>query len=72
MAHMHARDKKRIAEDIRFAVAYSGRPDKFLYGSDWPLVDMGEYVSLVKNVFPKKFHRQIFFENANRIFRLGL
>lgn len=72
LSHVHARDKRRIAEDIRFAVDYSGRPEKFLYGSDWPLVNMGEYIALIKTVFPKKIHAQIFFENANRIFRLGL
>lgn len=72
MAHVGRQDKERIYADIQFALQYTGRPDKFLYGSDWPLVDMGEYIALIKNVFPSKFHQQVFFENANRIFRLGL
>ncbi len=61
-----------IAKDILFALDYTNAPEKLVYGSDWPLVDMGAYITIIKNAVPKKHHRAIFFENANRIFTLGL
>ncbi|MEK7606980.1 MAG: amidohydrolase family protein [Patescibacteria group bacterium] len=72
MLHVGVNDKKRIREDITFALQYTGRPDKFLYGSDWPLVNMGEYIALIKALVPRRFHQKIFFDNANHIFKLGL
>lgn len=65
-------DLKRITDDVRWAISYTARPDKFLYGSDWPLVTMGDYVALMKHAIPKEHHQAIFFDNANRIFKLGL
>ncbi|MBR6522941.1 MAG: amidohydrolase [Oscillospiraceae bacterium] len=46
--------------------------DKLMYGTDWPLVNMGEYIDFIKAVIPEKHWEEVFFENANRIYRLGL
>lgn len=59
-----------VISDIRFALEASGRPDKFLYGSDWPLVDMGEYIKIIKRAVPQEYHAQIFYENAKKVFKL--
>lgn len=61
-----------IFQDIQYALSYTGNPGKFLYGSDWPLVDMGEYISLIKKIVPRKFHGKIFFDNAKKIFNLNV
>ncbi|MBI2564435.1 amidohydrolase [Candidatus Woesearchaeota archaeon] len=63
---------KNTLHDIRFALEYSHKPDRFLYGSDWPLVLMNQYIKLIKLAIPEKHHKKVFFENANRIFKLGL
>ena len=70
IGHAQKHDFRRIQEDIQWALSYSGRPDKFLYGSDWPLTPMKEYIAVIKKVVPKRFHKQVFYENAKRIFRL--
>lgn len=59
-----------VISDIRYALEASGRPDKFLYGSDWPLVDMGKYIKIIKQAVPKEHHSKVFYENAKRVFKL--
>jgi len=61
---------KYIIDDVSYALEASGRPDKFLYGSDWPLVSMKEYIKIIMKAVPKKYHKQIFFENAKRMFNI--
>ncbi len=70
IGHVHGSDLKRIQEDIRWALGYTNRPDKFLYGSDWPLTPMKEYLALIKKAVPKEHHHKIFYENAKKVFRL--
>lgn len=61
---------KHIIDDIRYALEVTGRPDKFIYGSDWPLVEMKDYIKIIKKAVPKKHHKQVFYENAKLIFNL--
>jgi len=70
IGHADGNDFKRIQEDIRWALSYTGRPDKFLYGSDWPLTPMKEYIALIKKAVPKQFHQRVFYENAKRVFHI--
>ena len=49
-----------------------GRWDSFLYGTDWPIVNLAEYIAFVQRLVPEAHWQQVFFENANRIYRLGL
>lgn len=46
--------------------------DDILYGSDWPLVNLGEYIALMKTVVPEKQWEKVFFANADRVYSLGL
>lgn len=46
--------------------------DKLMYGTDWPLVNLGEYISFIKEIIPQRHWNTVFFDNANRIYRLGL
>lgn len=55
---------------IDYVLNYVGNEKKFLYGSDWPLVPMKEYISFVKSCVPRKWHDNVFHENARRIFKL--
>jgi len=45
------------------------RYDKLMYGSDWPLVNMGTYIELIKRIIPQEHHEAVFFKNAKRIFK---
>ena len=70
IGHTRGHDFKRIQQDIQWAISYTGRPDKFLYGSDWPLSPMKEYIEVIKKAVPAKFHKKVFYENAKRVFNL--
>ncbi len=43
--------------------------DKFLFGTDWPLVDPAEYAAVIKNIVPESEHEKIFYSNALKVFR---
>lgn len=66
------RENDGYIQMLRTWLAYLHRYDSILYGTDWPLVNLGEYRAFVARLVPERHHRQVFFDNANRIYRLGL
>ena len=46
--------------------------EKLMYGTDWPIVNLGEYLRFVQRLVPEAHWDKVFFENANRIYGLGL
>lgn len=69
-----AEERKEMLEDIRQEVRrafrYAERPNRFVYGSDWPLVPMAEYRSFIAAAIPEPYHALIFEDNARALFRL--
>ncbi len=62
-------DARRDAiERIRLAFRYAERPNRFLYGSDWPLAPMPAYAAFIREAIPADFHEMIFTENARTLF----
>lgn len=59
-----------VAADVRRAMRYSERPDRFLYGSDWPLAPMDRYRGFVESIVPAEQWGRVFTENASQLFRL--
>lgn len=43
-----------------------------MFGTDWPLVNLSEYINFIERLTPYKYMEQVFFDNANRIYKLGL
>ena len=56
---------------IQRAMKYSERPNRFLYGTDWPLAPMIAYREFIRQAVPPENHDQVFEENARTLFRLG-
>ena len=46
--------------------------DRVMYGTDWPIVNLGEYIRYIQRLVPEEQWEQVFFDNANRIYGLGL
>ncbi len=46
--------------------------DKILFGTDWPIVNLGEYIGFIARLVPERYHEAVFFDNADRIYGLGL
>ncbi|KUO48935.1 MAG: hypothetical protein APF76_09830 [Desulfitibacter sp. BRH_c19] len=65
-----ARASLLLTNHIKTGLAYVGDYSKFMFGSDWPLVQLKPYISYVKKLMPAKFHRKVFYENAIRVFGL--
>jgi predicted TIM-barrel fold metal-dependent hydrolase len=58
------------AQAVRRAFRYAERPNRFLYGSDWPLAPMTAYRDFIRTAIPETYHAQVFDENARALFRL--
>ena len=48
------------------------RWDALLFGTDWPIVNLGEYIAFIQRLLPEEHWEAVFFQNANRIYGLGL
>lgn len=59
-------------EQLRTWIAYVGDYSRFLYGTDWPLVNIAAYIEFVRMLIPERHHDAVFWQNANRIYGLGL
>jgi predicted TIM-barrel fold metal-dependent hydrolase len=55
---------------VRRAFRYAERPNRFVYGSDWPLAPLAVYRAWVAEAVPEVFHGQVFEENARGLFRV--
>jgi predicted TIM-barrel fold metal-dependent hydrolase len=62
---------KDVADRLRTAFRYAERPNRFVFGTDWPLVPIAAYRDFIASVIPEPFHAQIFFENAELLFRVA-
>ena len=41
-----------MIERVQKAIRYTGRPNRFLFGTDWPLVPMAAYRDFVASMLP--------------------
>jgi predicted TIM-barrel fold metal-dependent hydrolase len=68
-----AEERRDLREDaaraVRQAFRYAERPNRFLYGSDWPLAPMLEYRDFIRAAIPEPYHTLVFEENARTLFR---
>lgn len=64
------RYSKLYRDRIQYVIDFVDNPSKFLFGSDWPVVHMRDYISYIRSVFPKSAHQKIFHDNAKKLFKL--
>jgi predicted TIM-barrel fold metal-dependent hydrolase len=74
-ATFRAEERRDVLQDtlsaVRRAFRYAERPNRFLYGSDWPLAPMIAYRDFIRSAVPEVYHPQVLEENARSLFRLG-
>jgi predicted TIM-barrel fold metal-dependent hydrolase len=61
---------RETAQSLARAFRYAERPNRFLYGSDWPLAPMPVYRDFIRTAIPENYHSLVFEENARTLFRL--
>ena len=54
---------------LRTALLYMGDFSRVMYGSDWPLPNIGIYLEAMSHIVPAAYHEQFFYSNALRIFK---
>lgn len=66
------REQAGFAALLRTWLTAAGRWDQILYGTDWPIVNLEEYAAFIRELLPERHWEAVFFDNANRIYGLGL
>lgn len=59
-----------LTVNLRRAFRYAERPNRFLFGTDWPLIPMAPYAAFIRDAVPVGWHDQVFLENAQLLFRV--
>lgn len=73
LGHFEERFERYMLEQVNEVVAFAGDPSKLLFGTDWPICDIGAYIRFVKQLdLSPRENELVFWRNAVRIFRLGL
>ena len=57
-------------EQLKTWIAYVEDYKKFMFGTDWPLTDFGDYIRLFERLIPEEHQEAFFYDNARRIYGL--
>ena len=66
------REQEGYVGQLRTWLTAIGQWDNLLFGTDWPIVNLGEYIAFIQRLIPEEHWEAVFFQNANRIYGLGL
>lgn len=70
-APANARMLARLVDKVTDAIEYTEKPDRILFGTDWPIVPIKPYHDLVQRIVPEQFWPRVFTENARELFGLA-
>ncbi len=60
-------------DEIEDVITYAGEPEKFLFGTDWPICSMKSYLEFVGRLEISAHDRRLLlYENSRRLFKLPL
>ena len=62
--------KRYYIELLKGWLEYLDLYDRFMFGTDWPLANLGDYIEFTKEIIPESEWDKVFFSNANRIYRM--
>jgi uncharacterized protein len=73
LGHFEERFEKYMLQRMNEAVAYGGDPSSLLYGTDWPICNMGSYIRFVRNLHLREEEEElVLWKNSARIFRIDV
>lgn len=61
-------ENKGYTEYIKTWLQYMSAWDRLMYGTDWPLANMEDYIEFTARIIPERYHEQVFYQNAARIY----
>lgn len=62
-------EKKGYMEALRTWLGYLDYR-RLMFGTDWPLVNLEEYIEFIARLVPSRYHEEVFHENAESIYGL--
>jgi predicted TIM-barrel fold metal-dependent hydrolase len=57
-----------MMNEFRLALMYTASGDRIIFGSDWPLAPMDEYINFVTRIVPEKYLEGVLGKNALKLF----
>ena len=71
LGRFEERFERFMLQQINEVVAFAGDPSSLLYGTDWPICDMGSYIKFVRNLALSDEETSLILgRNAAKIFKL--
>jgi len=55
---------------IKYVLDMLENPRKLIYGSDWPISSMHNYLAILKKLIPVGMHERVFYKNAKELFNI--
>ena len=59
-----------VVKPLHWIFTFVEDPTKLMFGTDWPLVNIAQYVAVFKQAIPKEHWKAVFHDNAVRVFKL--
>ena len=73
LGQFEERFERFMLQQVHEVVAFAGDPSKLLYGTDWPICDMGSYIRFVNNLqLEPEESELIFWRNTARLFNIDM
>jgi predicted TIM-barrel fold metal-dependent hydrolase len=73
LKHFEERFEQYMLQQVREVVAFAGDPSSLLYGTDWPICEMGSYIRFVNKLdLSAEDAERVFWRNSARVFGLDL
>ncbi|MFI3254957.1 MAG: amidohydrolase family protein [Eubacteriales bacterium] len=66
------RDYEGYTKMLKDWLCYMGCWERILFGTDFPIVNYGDYIKFISHLVPEHHWDKVFFENANYVYKLGL
>lgn len=55
---------------LRTWMGYAGGYEKLMYGTDWPLVNLEQYLMFIARLVPERWHDAVFYQTAQQVYSL--
>ena len=66
------RRRRFYIDQLKGWLSYLSAYDRLMFGTDWPLANLGDYIAFTKELIPQEHWNAVFYDNAVRIYSLHL
>lgn len=62
--------QEQVVAPLRWVFNYLENPKKLMFGTDWPLTPIAQYLELFKKAIPREHWERVFHDNAIEVFKI--